>query len=119
MAQYNYEGFEMPIAGLGHHVVRARLICAVMDLPAKALVLNCNQYNGAFGCSVCKHPGEMVSLAYLVLCSVTSENILQVSVGKGKSRSYPHQQVIELRSHVEHLRDAQSALSSSKVYAYF
>ena len=56
----------MLIEGIGHQIVRARLICAVMDLPAKALVLNCNQYNGAFGCSVCKNPGQMVRFKYLI-----------------------------------------------------
>lgn len=33
-----------------------------MDLPAKAIVLNCNQYNGAYGCSTCKHSGRTVSI---------------------------------------------------------
>ena len=41
-------------------LVKVKLLCAVMDLPAKAALLNCTQYNGAFGCSTCKHPGSMV-----------------------------------------------------------
>lgn len=52
----------MKIAGIGQQIIRARIISVVMDLPAKAMILHCNQYNGAFGCAVCKHPGEMVSL---------------------------------------------------------
>ena len=53
-------GVEVKIAGRGISRVKAKLICAVLDLQAKAAVLNCNQYNGAFGCSTCKHPGVMV-----------------------------------------------------------
>ena len=41
--------------------VKAKLIYAVMDLPAKAAILNCNQYNGEYGCATCKNPGKVVS----------------------------------------------------------
>jgi len=45
----------------GHpQLLKVKLLCAVMDLPAKAALLNCIQYNGAFGCSTCKHPGSTV-----------------------------------------------------------
>lgn len=40
----------------GQKLVKARLLFAVMDLPAKAALLNCNQYNGVYGCLTCKHP---------------------------------------------------------------
>lgn len=36
----------------------AKLVLGVFDLPAKASVLNCKQYNGEYGCSVCYHPGK-------------------------------------------------------------
>jgi hypothetical protein len=57
--------------------VKAKLICAVLDLPAKAALLNCNQYNGAFGCSTCKHEGTVVSkrmwtIMYLIYTSSCS-----------------------------------------------
>ena len=35
-----------------------RIQSVVPDLPAKALLFNIKQYNGKFGCSVCKHPGR-------------------------------------------------------------
>ena len=38
-------------------LVKTQLICAVMDLPAKAALLNVMQFNGEYGCSTCKHPG--------------------------------------------------------------
>ena len=41
-------------------LVKCRLLCAVMDLPAKASLLNCTQFNGAYGCPTCKHPGSTV-----------------------------------------------------------
>ena len=58
-------GINITIPGKGSHVVKAKLICAVMDLPAKAAILNCMQYNGAYGCSTCKHPGSVVSIMHL------------------------------------------------------
>jgi len=54
-------GVNVVIPGEGEKVVRAELLCAVVDLPAKAVLMNCNQYNGHCGCAVCKAPGEMVS----------------------------------------------------------
>ena len=54
-------GLEVEIPDVGKCVVRAQLLCAVVDLPAKAALLNCLQYNGRYGCSTCKHPGCTVS----------------------------------------------------------
>lgn len=34
------------------------LIFGTADLPAKSIVLNCNQLNGQFSCMSCLHPGE-------------------------------------------------------------
>ena len=33
----------------------------IFDLPAKAAVLCCKQYNGKYGCTVCYHPGKRLS----------------------------------------------------------
>ena len=44
-------------------LVKAQLLCAVMDLPAKAALLNVMQYNGEYGCITCKHSGCMVCKA--------------------------------------------------------
>ena len=41
----------------GYATVKAKLSLAVFDLPAKAAVLNCKQFNGNYGCSVCLNPG--------------------------------------------------------------
>ena len=41
----------------GEQIVRAICPLASMDLPARAIVTNFKQYNGAFGCLYCKHPG--------------------------------------------------------------
>lgn len=35
------------------------LICSV-DSPARAMVRNCKQFNGEYGCDWCEHPGECV-----------------------------------------------------------
>ena len=43
-------------------MVKAKLLIAIMDLPAKAALLNCTQYNGVHGCSSCVNPGRTVSI---------------------------------------------------------
>ena len=43
---------------LGSVHVTAKLVMGVFDLPAKAAVLYCKQFNGEFGCSICLHPGK-------------------------------------------------------------
>lgn len=36
------------------------LLCATCDLPAKAAVMNCVQFNGYYGCSRCLQEGKGV-----------------------------------------------------------
>lgn len=36
---------------------KAFLICTTADLPAKCLLMNMNQFNGAFSCSICLQKG--------------------------------------------------------------
>ena len=55
-------GVEINIPGKGQKTIVAKLICGVLDLPAKAALLNCNQFNGKFGCPNCQHPGAMVHI---------------------------------------------------------
>ncbi len=38
--------------------VKLHVICASCDLPARALVQNFIQFNGAYGCSFCEQPGK-------------------------------------------------------------
>ena len=40
---------------------KAKLLISVADLPAKASLTNCNQYNGQYGCQSCKQKGDQVS----------------------------------------------------------
>lgn len=43
---------------LNDHIFNIRIQSFLMDLPAKASVLNIKQFNGEFGCIACDHPGE-------------------------------------------------------------
>jgi hypothetical protein len=43
---------------LDSFVFDVRIQSFLMDLPAKAAVLNIKQFNGEFGCLACDHPGE-------------------------------------------------------------
>lgn len=40
------------------YLIKGYLICGTVDLPAKSIVLNCNQFNGKYSCMRCMHPGE-------------------------------------------------------------
>ncbi len=42
---------------VGECVVRVALVCATLDLPARAAVLNVIQYNGFWGCCRCLQKG--------------------------------------------------------------
>ena len=44
----------------GTFVSRAILLAGTCDLPAKCMVCNSVQFNGRYGCSKCKQPGESV-----------------------------------------------------------
>lgn len=44
----------------GEVTCKAMLLFTVTDLPAKAMLLNCHQYNGEYGCQTCKHKGKQV-----------------------------------------------------------
>ena len=44
---------------IGDKVLRAQLVMAVFDLPAKAAATNTKQFNGEYGCFYCIHPGEI------------------------------------------------------------
>lgn len=52
----------MVINGEQTATCRVKVLCTTLDLPAKAKVLNFVQYNGQFGCSVCKEEGMMVKV---------------------------------------------------------
>lgn len=45
----------------GPKTLKARLLSGVFDLPAKAMSLNFNQWNGAYGCNICLDVGVTVS----------------------------------------------------------
>lgn len=45
----------------GDTTVYTKLVFGVFDLPAKAVVVNFQQFNGKYGCTVCYHPGLRLS----------------------------------------------------------
>lgn len=49
-------GFEV-VTPQGPMIVKAHLLLCSVDLPAKAIVLNCKQFNGEYGCSYCEDEG--------------------------------------------------------------
>uniref|UniRef100_A0ABD2WLU6 Uncharacterized protein n=1 Tax=Trichogramma kaykai TaxID=54128 RepID=A0ABD2WLU6_9HYME len=56
-----YEGVDFYIQDLGEvSTVKRILLCGTADLPAKALFLNMNQYNGKFSCQICYQNGRTV-----------------------------------------------------------
>lgn len=55
-----YLGFEISTA-YGPRKIKAAMVAMSCDLPARALVLNMKQFNGAYGCHLCEDPGESCS----------------------------------------------------------
>ena len=45
----------------GQQEVKVFLLAGTFDLPARAMILNMTQYNGAFSCHRCLHPGERLT----------------------------------------------------------
>ena len=63
LAEINYlttVGMEIELP-TGNVTVKAKLVLGIFDLPAKASILSCTQFNGYYGCSVCLHPGKQMS----------------------------------------------------------
>lgn len=42
--------------------IHASLLLTTVDLPARAILSNMKQYNGAFSCSVCEDEGQATGL---------------------------------------------------------
>ena len=53
-------GLKVATQKYGDIICKAKLLFAVADLPAKATLLNCVQYNGKYGCHTCKLEGQQV-----------------------------------------------------------
>ena len=80
---------------------KAKVLCTTLDLPAKAKVLSFTQYNGRYGCTVCKEEGMVVR------------------VGRGSTRVYQYtDQPAPIRNHEECSRFGQMALAQNEVYNY-
>ena len=80
-------------------ICKAKVLFATFDLPAKAKALNFNQFNGKYGCSVCKQEG------------------LVVRVGRGNARVYQcAQPLAPLRSHEECYAFGVRALQKEEVH---
>lgn len=77
---------------------KVKVLLATVDLPAKAKVLNFTQFNGKYGCSVCKEEG------------------LIVKVGRGNTRVYKCTgPFAPLRSHEECYIFGKRALQQEEV----
>ena len=77
---------------------RVKVVCTTVDLPAKAKVLNFTQYNGRYGCTVCKQEGVVVN------------------VGRGSTRVYQYTDPLaQLRSHRECFEFGKMALVQDEV----
>lgn len=71
MNELKTNGVDIRVSG-ETHVVKLSVVCATLDLPAKASVLNMTQYNGGNACITCEEGGEVVPQ------------------GRGHARCYPY-----------------------------
>ena len=77
----------------GPVVARARLLMCSFDLPAKAIVLNMKQFNGAYGCTYCEDKGMPRATSHL-------------------HRNWPYSTSCTERSHAGVVQNAEDALKS-------
>ena len=84
----------------GKFRVKARLIAASLDLPAKAMVANMKQFNGKHACSVCLDEGESLP-------------------GNPLHRFYPYEEDSVHRTHQSILHDAKEATKKGESVSYF
>jgi len=58
LSKLDFMNNEFKISSYKEKTFKVRIQSFLMDLPAKASVLNVKQFNGEFGCITCDHPGE-------------------------------------------------------------
>lgn len=56
-----YRGITLKISNIKKILVRGLIICCTCDLPAKSLFYNMNQFNGYYGCPLCKLIGKRIN----------------------------------------------------------
>lgn len=94
------KGIECTSPDRGTFSCRAFLLSATADLPARALLCNCVQYNGSFGCWKCLQKGETAAR------------------GRGHTHIFPFQQNNPKgppRSNENVLLDAQAVIDSARI----
>ena len=78
----------------GPKCLKAKLLCCVFDLPARAMALNLTQWNGAHGCTHCLDKGTQVSHVRLYLPNdehlVRTEKDIEKCLEKASSISPVH-----------------------------
>eukprot|EP00732_Lithocolla_globosa_P003246 Lithocolla_globosa_v1_NODE_2510_length_1968_cov_96.830110.p2 type:complete len:141 gc:universal NODE_2510_length_1968_cov_96.830110:1175-1597(+) len=61
LEKYLNEGFPVKTSNGDTLISRGFVLAGIMDLPAKSLCQNFVQFNGYYGCSVCKQHGKHIS----------------------------------------------------------
>lgn len=102
-------------------ICQAKLLFTVCDLPAKAALMNINQFNGYHGCPCCEHKGEQVCSLYCsfrisetYLCHYHNMVVL-FQIGHTRVYGYHNNVPCVWRTADEHYHYARKALKDSKV----
>lgn len=90
-------GIQVTISGEEAATCRVKVLCVTLDLPAKAKVSNFVQFDGRFGCTVCKEEG------------------LMVKVGRVHTCVYKYMEPLALRNHKECFTFGRQALQEEEV----
>ena len=104
---------------------RVALVCATLDLPARAAVLNFTQFNGYWGCCRCLQKGCFyinVSNMYYTCCFTSNLGKRVTTSKQGGTQTYPYIEKNPCgppRTHKQTCEDGSAALSSgSNVCAF-
>ena len=110
------QGFE--VDGIRY---RVRLLIVTTDTPARPVLRCTTQFNGKFGCDICLHPGEFLSIfqPYILLKASFSPIIItgqQIKKGRGHIRVYPEVEGFRypLRTLQQHEEDLKAVLRTGE-----
>lgn len=95
-----YEGFSITLPDQSVVIVKFGVICASVDLQAKAYIANMSMHNGEYGCTTCEEPGKVVKK------------------GKGHVRCYPYHETLDkpqIRKSDDINKAAQKATRQNRV----
>ena len=75
-----FEGIECESPSVGLFNCKGIVLCGTADLPARSILCNHIQYNGAFACWKCEQEGRTAKVAHAQYCVNLHNHVLVVNL---------------------------------------